>query len=107
MLVKPRVHCLENNQRMAPLGQGLPEWESGYWYRFGKKNAEALIGGGIYFHPSQEEPSYSGGIIVSYRIEHEVEFKGRYVFKYLPSIDFVGVSAVTDGWTWRYKKLVL
>lgn len=82
------------------------EWESGYWYRVGKRTADALIGGGIYFHRSQEESSYCGGLITSYRIEQQGGFKGRYVFRYRPSPEFVGVSADTEGWI-RYKKLVL
>lgn len=106
MPVKPRVHFVENHRRMKPIPGSL-DWESGYWYRFGKKNAEALKGGFIFFHTRQAEPSYGGGVIRNYRIEAQGEFKGRYVFTYRPSPKFVGISAGAGGWAWRYKKLVL
>jgi hypothetical protein len=105
-LMRPRIHFVETRGLMQSLGPSSPEWESGYWYRIGKKNADALIGGGIYFHKAQAEPSYCGGIITGYRIEHQGEFRGRYVFTYRPSPKFRGVSACTDGWTFRFKKLV-
>jgi hypothetical protein len=106
MPIIPRVHFIENNRRMHPVPDSS-DWESGYWYRFGKKNAAALIGGEVYFHAKQTEPSYGGGVITDYRIEIQGNFKGRYVFRYRPALRFVGVSAGSGGWTWRYKKLVL
>jgi hypothetical protein len=104
--VKPRVHFIENKRRMHPIPNSS-DWESGYWYRFGGKNAAGLIGGGIYFHTAQTEPSYDGGVITGYHIQPEGEFKGRYIFTYRPALEFVGISAGTGRWTWRYKKLVL
>lgn len=108
MPTKPRIHFVETLRRMRALGSGSPEWESGHWWRVGKANADALIGGDIYFHTAQSAPSYAGGIITGYRIEErQGDLKGRYVFTYRPSPEHVGVLAGLDGWAWRYKKLVL
>jgi|ERR1043166_1084813 hypothetical protein len=101
----PRVHFIENNNRMRPIPNSS-EWESGYWYRFGKTNAAALVGGGIYFHTARSEPSYGGGIITAYRIQPTGQFRGRYVFTYRPDPAFVGVFAGSGSWSWRYKKIV-
>jgi hypothetical protein len=106
MPVRPRVHFVANHGRMRSISPTSSEWESGYWYRVGERTAVALIGGGIYFHRSQVEPSYGGGLITSYRIEQQGDFEGRYVFRYRPSPAFVGVSTGAEGWI-RHKKLVL
>ncbi len=106
MPVRPRVHFVENHGRLRLISPHSSEWESGYWYRVGKRTADTLIGGGIYFYRSQEEPSYGGGLITSYRIEQQGDFEGRYVFRYRALPEFVGVWAGTASWI-RYKKLVL
>lgn len=105
MLPKPRIHFLENLGNIWQLPNSK-EWESGYWWRVGKENADALIGGHIYLHATQAAPSHRGGIITGYRIHHEGEFKGRYVFRFLPTKEHIGVTADPGGWAYRYKQLV-
>ena len=105
MLPKPRIHFLENLGNIWQLPNSK-EWESGYWWRVGKENADALIGGHIYLHNTQAAPSHHGGIITGYRIHHEGEFKGRYVFRFLPTKEHIGATADPGRWAYRYKQLV-
>jgi hypothetical protein len=106
MLPKPRTHFIENfgNVWQCP---NSTEFESGYWWRFGRKNADALIGGHIYLHASQSSPSHQGGVVVGYRIQKDGEFKGRYIFRFKPSAQHRGVVAEPGPWIGRYKQVVL
>jgi hypothetical protein len=106
MPTERRVHFVERLGLMWQLAPNSSEWESGYWWRIGLANAEALKGGRIYFHKSQAEPSYCGGIIIGHRIEQGEKYRDRYVFKFRPSGDCKGVSAGPDNW-FRGRKLVL
>lgn len=45
--------------------------------------------------------------MVSYRIEQQGEFKGRYIFRFRPSAKHRSVSAEPGRWPGRYKWLVL
>lgn len=105
MLPKPRIHFVENFGNVWPLHHSK-EWESGYWWRVGKANAEALIGGHIYLHSAQAAPSHQGGKIIGYRIQQGGEFKGRYVFRFRPTNGHLGVMA-EGRWSFRYKQMVL
>ena len=59
--------------------------ESGLW-DVPLQTAEALVGGDIYFHKKQKEPSYFGGKILGYRIhEEDDEYRGRIIFRFEPS----------------------
>ncbi|MCK9364027.1 MAG: hypothetical protein M0P74_10595 [Syntrophales bacterium] len=68
-------------------------WESGYWWRVGKTNANALIGGHIYLHSAQTAPSHQDGKITGYRIQHGGQFDGRYIFGFFPLIS-ISVSSL-------------
>jgi hypothetical protein len=103
MPAKPRIHFIENNHRMRAIPESS-EWESGYWFAFGKEKAANLVGGEIYFHRAQKELSYGGGIITGFRIAYDGAFKGRYVFRYLPQKQFIGVTA--NGKWMRYKMVI-
>jgi hypothetical protein len=106
MLPIPRVHFIETfgNVWQCP---DSAAFESGYWWCFGKENAEALIGGHIYLHSSQRSPSHQGGIVLGYRVQHEGEFAGRYIFRFQPSTKHRGVVAEPGRWPGRYKWVVL
>jgi len=106
MLPKPRIHFVENFGNVWQLPNSK-EWESGYWWRVGKVNADALIDGHIYLHTAQAAPSHHGGIITGYRIHHEGEFMGRYVFRFRPTNQHIGVMGDPGLWSYRYKQMVL
>ena len=106
MLPKPRIHFIENFGNVWQCPEST-DFESGYWWRFGSANADALIGGNLYLHSSQSSPSHQGGVVVSYRIEQQGEFKGRYIFRFRPSAKHRSVSAEPGRWPGRYKWLVL
>ncbi len=105
MLPKPRIHFIENFGNVWPLPNSK-EWESGYWWRVGRANADALIGGHLYLHSAQTASSHHGGIITGYRIQHDGEFEGRYVFRFRPTNQHIGVMA-EGSWSFRYKQMVL
>jgi hypothetical protein len=107
MLPKHRIHFIEKMDHVWQVPNSA-EWESGYWWNFGKENAEKLIEerGHIYLHKAQSEPSHHGGVITGYRIQHEGKFKGRFIFRFRPTNEDRGVMAEPDRW-FRYKQLVL
>jgi hypothetical protein len=72
--------------------------------------AETLVGGDIYFHKKQKEPSHFGGKILGYRIHDSVEGEypechGRAVFTFEYSREHKNVSAGDGGWSYE-KKIV-
>ena len=68
--------------------------------------AEALVGGDIYFHKKQKEPSFYGGKIIGYRInEADAEYPGRVIFRFEYSRAHKEVSAGQGGWSYE-KKIV-
>jgi hypothetical protein len=103
----PRIHLVEkgNLKLRKSLGPTSIEWESGYWWRIGQANANALKGGDIYFHKSQSAPSHEGGKIIDYRIEDQGQYNGRYVFIYCPAADHIGVRTGQKNWS-RFKKII-
>jgi len=74
------------------------------------QTAQALVGGDIYFHKKQKEPSYFGGKILGYRIHDSDEgeypgCRGRIVFTFEYSREHKNVSAGEGGWSYE-KKIV-
>jgi len=74
------------------------------------QTAESLVGGDIYFHKKQKEPSYFGGKILAYRVHDSVEGAypeclGRVVFTFESSRGHRNVSAGEGGWSYE-KKIV-
>jgi hypothetical protein len=91
-----KVHLIEKNGRFKKIaGQAH---ESGFWTVTPQK-ADSLIGGDIYFHKKQTEPSFFGGRITGYRI-HEVndEFYGKIIFCFEYSPAHRNISAGKGGW---------
>jgi hypothetical protein len=80
--------------------------ESGLW-DVSVNTAEALVGGDIYFHEKQKEPSYFGGKILGYSIhESDDQYNGRIIFRFEYSAEHRKVSAGSGGWS-NEKKIVL
>lgn len=101
------VHFVERmgNPRRLPDTDG--EWESGYWH-VSEESAARLIGGQIYLHSGQNEPSHFGGVILGYRVHAQAgdaQLDGRIVFRFRPSLEYKGVVTPREGWG-NEKKLV-
>ena len=98
-----RIHLIERDDRITKVDGQV--WESGFWV-VSESNIQKLIGGSIFFHKKQKEPSFFGGIILDYRIQEEGQFTGRVIFKFEYQTDHRGVKAEPRGWS-QEKKIVL
>jgi hypothetical protein len=103
-LMTPRIHVIERLRNFDHIGGGIHD--SGLW-DVSIQTADALVGGDIYFHDKQKEPSYYGGKILSYSV-HEVddEYRGRIIFRFAYSRDHRNALAGAGGWSYE-KKIVL
>lgn len=101
----PTIHFVERLNNLKKLPDQSGDWESGYWV-VAEQTAAKLVGGDIYLHPGQQEPSRFGGTIVSYRVhKSEDDLNGRVVFRFTPTMGHKGVKAGADGWG-NEKKIV-
>lgn len=101
----PSVHFVEHKNNIHRIPDTPGEWESGYWV-IAEETAQRLIGGDLYLHSGQNEPSHFGGKIVAFRIHRDgSEIDGRIVFRIRPTIEYKGVVTGREGWG-NEKKLV-
>ena len=102
-----RIHLIERVTHFKRIEDSI--FESWCWDVTPQK-AQALVGGDIYFHKKQKEPSYYGGKILGYRI-HDSDggeypgCRGRVVFIFEYSREHKNVSAGEGGWSYE-KKIV-
>jgi len=99
-----RIHLIENLGLIEPLPGAVDEHESGYW-AVTEARAASLVGGDIYFHRKQAEPSYLGGQILGFRVQGDGQYVGRVIFRFRADPTYSGVSAGADGWAME-KKIV-
>lgn len=100
----PKIHLIERLKNFEKVEDNV--YDSGLW-DVAPRVAEQLVGGDIYFHQKQKEPSYYGGKISSYRIhDAEDESKGRLIFRFEYSRAHKSVLAGEGGWSYE-KKIVL
>ncbi len=98
-----KIHLIERMGHIEKLEAGI--FESGLW-DVSPPTARSLVGGDIYFHKKQKEPSYFGGKILGYRIHGEDdEYHGRIIFRFEYSAKHRNVSAGSGGWS-NEKKIV-
>jgi len=96
-----RIHVIENDNRIKKLEGRIHE--SSFW-NVTEWKAQELIGGNIYFHKRQKEPSFFGGTILGYRIHQEDdEFKGRVIFRFESTREHRNVFAGDGGWSYEMK----
>jgi hypothetical protein len=62
------------------------------------KTAERLVGRDLICILAKSEPSHFGGKILSYRVETEGRFAGRFVFKFRFSPAYKDVKTDRIGW---------
>jgi len=94
------IHLVEQVNSFFKVQDNI--WESGWW-TLDENKARDLIGGNIYFHKKQQEPSFYGGQITGYRIEQAGQNQGRIVFslKYIETCR--NVKTGKDGWSRKMK----
>lgn len=98
-----KIYLIERLRNFKKIEGGVHE--SGLW-DVATHTAQSLVGGDIYFHDRQKEPSYFGGKILGYRIhESDDQYNGRIVFLFEPSIEHKKVSSGSGGWS-NEKKIV-
>jgi len=94
------IHILEKLNNFVKLPD--KEWESGWW-NIDEDKAKELIGDEIYFHKSQQEPSFFGGVITGYRIEQDVPNLGCIVFRLQYDAKCRNVKTDKHGWSKKMK----
>ena len=77
---------------IVPVAGEANTYTSGFW-TLTEDAARRLIGGRIYFHEHQRDPSFYGGQILSVETSD-----GKIVFRFLFSQDCRGVKTSRDGW---------
>jgi hypothetical protein len=94
------IHLIETSNNFVKLQDNT--WESGWW-SIDESQAQKLVGGEIYFHKKQQEPSFYGGIITGYRIEQDGQYQGKVVFTLRYSDAGRNVKADKHGWSKHIK----
>lgn len=100
----PDIHLIEQKGNIWKVKDTTDEWESGYWV-VAEATAAKLVGGDLYLHSKQAEPSHFGGTILGFRVQPDGEVAGRFIFRFKATINHRGVLAGQDGWG-NEKKLV-
>jgi len=94
------IHMVEPANKFVKLPDS--QWESGWWI-LDENKARELVGGEIYFHKKQQEPSFFGGIITGYRIEQGESNQGKIVFTLQYNAACRNVKTDKNGWSKRMK----
>ena len=94
------IHLIEKVNNFVKLQDNT--WESGWW-SIDESQAKKLVGGEIYFHKKQQEPSFYGGTITGYRIEQDGQYQGRVVFTLRYSDTGRNVKTDKHGWSKHIK----
>jgi hypothetical protein len=94
------IHLIEQLNNFVKLQDN--SWESGWW-QLEESKAQKLIGGEIYFHKKQQEPSFYGGTIMGYRIEQDGQYQGKIVFKLQHKQSCRNVRTDKNGWSKKMK----
>jgi hypothetical protein len=90
------IHLVEPSNHFVKIEDNV--WESGWW-NLDEGEAKKLVGGEIYFHKKRQEPSFYGGTILGYRVNHDGEYQGRIIFKLQYSPACRNISTDKSGWT--------
>ena len=100
----PAIHLIERKQNWKCINPELNEWESGYWV-VSKKTADQLIGGRIYLHGGQNEPSFCGGTITGYRNASSEPRSKRIIFTFTRDASHEGLVTEKQGWGNEQKRV--
>jgi hypothetical protein len=94
------IHIVEPLNNFVKLPDS--RWESGWW-NLDESKAKELIGGEIFFHKKQQEPSFFGGIITGYRTEQDAKNQDRIVFTLQYNSACRNVKTDKAGWSKKMK----
>ena len=97
------IHFVEKLNKVRKISDTPLTYESGDW-DVSETVASALIGGNLYLHTAQDEPSHFGGRILGYRVL-STEPVGRIVFQIAPTMEHKGVRAGREGWGNEQKRV--
>lgn len=94
------IHLIEPLNKFVKLPDS--RWESGWW-NIDESKAKKLVGGEIYFHKKQQEPSFFGGSITGYRIDQNEQYQGKIVFTLRYDAACRKVKTDKSGWSKKMK----
>jgi len=103
--VPREAHFIERLNHFKPVDKARNIWESGWW-AISPGTADQLVGGSLFLHKKQTEPSFFGGLITAFRTETEGEWPGRIVFTFISRAEEKGVKTPKKGWSME-KKIIL
>ncbi len=98
------IHLIEKMGHVKCVDKAAAVWESGWW-AVSSDTAARLIGGRIFLHKTQQEPSFFGGRIMDFRIETSGIWTGRIIFSFTPLPECKDATTGSDGWSME-KKIV-
>jgi hypothetical protein len=87
---------------IVPVAGAAHTFTSGFW-TLSQETARSLIGGQIYFHEHQRDPSFYGGRILDAQQAVDGDYPDKIVFTFLFSADCRGVRTTADGWAQEMK----
>ena len=90
------IHFVERKGNTHKIKGTDHEYDCGYW-AVSKDTAEKLVGGDLYLHSGQKEPSKFGGRILSFRVHEGGDIDGRIIFRIQFSSEYRGVT-IKEGW---------
>ena len=96
------IHIIEPLNNFVKLPDD--KWESGWW-SLDESKAKKLVGGEIYFHKKQLEPSFFGGSITGYRIDQDAKNQGKIIFTL--QYNEAGRNVRTDKLGWSKKMKII
>ena len=100
----PAIHFVERLGNTKRIPDTDHEYECGYW-AVSEATAQRLIGGDLYLHDKQKEPSRFGGKILGFHVHPDGVEAGRIVFRIRASLEHRGVLTGRAGWG-NEKKIV-
>ncbi len=93
----PSIHLIERMNNLHRIQGCEDEWECGYW-ALSLDTATSLVGGNLYLHSRQTDPSHFGGQIISFRTQADGEYHGRIIFRFRFTHAHKGVKTAKSGW---------
>ncbi len=94
------IHMVEPLNKFVKLPDS--SWESGWW-NLDESKARELVGGEIYFHKKQQEPSFFGGTITGYRLDQDAPSQGKVAFTLQYNAACRNVRTDKNGWSKKMK----
>jgi len=102
----PAIHLIKKSEGglppIVPVAGEANTYTSGFW-TLSEETARSLVGGQIYFHAHQRDPSFYGGQIVDAHRAVDGAYPDKIVFKFIFSADCKDVRTTSSGWAQEMK----